>query len=140
MTTNRRDWPQKLGLHAKNLDYQQHSLLGLFLTAAAGTGNLIANLCKDWENQPVQNIYVHVYIRHCFGKRATVRVAEEVKRYSTWMWSRRVITINEPVDYMARAIMILMRGKDAGNWKGPPLPIAQVMSLPRIKIIRGSAI
>ena len=28
------------------------------------------------------------------------------------IYARKVVTINEPVDYMARAVMILMRGKD----------------------------
>jgi len=69
-----------------------------------------------------------------------------------------ILTINEPVDYMAQAVMILMRGKDITwaigrvghesqdffwpetaqkslDFHGPTLPMAQVMSLPRIKII-----
>ena len=62
----------------------------------------------------------------------------------------QVITINEPVDYMAHAVMILMREKDItrvigkvglkvkpvlGQTFNTTLTMAQVMSLPHIKII-----
>ena len=47
-----------------------------------------------------------------------------------------VITINEPVDYMAWALMILMRGKDIMRAIGRAC-LAQVMSLPRSKTIKG---
>ena len=53
-----------------------------------------------------------------------------------------IITINEPVDYMAQAVMIWCWAKtfmrlETWDFHGPTLPMAQVMSLPRIKIIRG---
>ena len=51
-----------------------------------------------------------------------------------WFRKGKNLTINEPVDYMVRAVMILIRGKNI-MWPNPSN--GQVMSLPRIKIIRG---
>ena len=61
-------------------------------------------------------------------------------RYYLYNIKIHILTINEPVDYMAWAVLILMLGKDilraiGRSW--PPLPIAQVTSLPRSKIKRG---
>ena len=52
----------------------------------------------------------------------------------------RIITINHTVDYMARGYACAISGPKTGSTFNRTLPMPRVMSIPRIKIIKPSAI